>query len=107
MRRLNDKMRAIASASRRNVTVEWGTMNSEFHQTLAGLARNVIVDEQYRNLSFGFQHFQLAQAANVEFTSLSSLVEQHDGMIDALEKGGKPLLLRLLSPHINNLSLSD
>lgn len=107
LRRLNGKMRAIVSASRRNVTVEWGTLNSEFHQTLVGLARNVFVDEQYRNLSFGFQHFQLAQAANVEFTSLSSLVEQHDGMIDALEKGGKPLLLCLLSQHINNLSLSD
>ncbi|MBY6113235.1 GntR family transcriptional regulator [Mameliella alba] len=107
LRRLNGKMRAIVSASRRNVTVEWGTLNSEFHQTLVGLARNVFVDEQYRNLSFGLQHFQLAQAANVEFTSLSSLVEQHDGMIDALEKGGKPLLLCLLSQHINNLSLSD
>lgn len=105
LRRLNDKMRKIAEKGR-DAKVEWGRLNGEFHLILVGLARNDFITEQYRNLSFDHMHFQLARAYDIEFTSLKLLVEQHDRMIEALEKRDKPRLLAGLSEHINNLHLS-
>ncbi len=107
LKRLNNRMRKVVERGKRGVMVEWGNLNSEFHQTLVGLARNVFISDQYRNLSFGFLHFQLARAYNVEFTSLKLLVDQHDGMIEALEQGDRELMLARLSAHINNLVLTD
>lgn len=107
LRRLNEKMRKIADGNRRNATVAWGKLNGEFHQILVGLAKNDFITEQYRNLSFDHMHFQLARAYEIEFTSLKLLVEQHEGMIQALEAGDKEALLSRLCQHINNLQLND
>lgn len=107
LRRLNNKMRKLATSSKANVMVEWGNLNSEFHQHLVGLAGNIFINEQYRDLSFGNMHFQLVRAYQVEFTSLQLLVDQHDSMINALEKGDKDVLLQRLSQHINNLALPE
>ncbi|PYG25605.1 GntR family transcriptional regulator [Pelagimonas varians] len=104
LRRLNDKMRKIVKHGQA-AKVEWGRLNGEFHLILIGLARNDFITEQYRNLSFDHMHFQLARAYDIEFTSLTLLVEQHDRMIDALVSRNKPLLLACLSEHINNLRL--
>ncbi|CUK02831.1 HTH-type transcriptional regulator McbR [Shimia thalassica] len=105
LRRLNDRMRKIASSENEKAKVDWGRLNGEFHMILVGLARNDFIVEQYRNLSFDHMHFQLARAYDIEFTSLQLLVEQHEGMIEALTHRDKPLLLARLSEHINNLNL--
>lgn len=106
LRKLNDKMRKTASSEKDNAKTEWAMLNGAFHQTLVDMAGNVFVSNQYRSLAFDHMHFQLARASEIEFTSLGTLVEQHDGMIDALEAGDKALLLSRLSQHINNLRLS-
>jgi DNA-binding GntR family transcriptional regulator len=85
--------------------VTWGRLNGEFHLVLVGLARNGFITEQYRTLSFDHMHFQLARAADIEFTSLNLLVEQHEELIEALESGDKPLFMERLAQHINNLDL--
>lgn len=103
LQRLNDKMRRIANSQRKNREIEWSKLNGAFHQTLVGLAGNVFISNQYETLAFDHMHFQLARAYDIEFTSLKLLVEQHNGMIKALEKRDKPLLLSRMSEHINNL----
>lgn len=107
LRRLNDRMRKIVSTGKKDTRIKWAKLNGAFHQTLVDLAQNIFLSEQYRGLSFDHMHFQLARACNIEFTSFRLLVEQHDGMIEALENRDKPLLLSRLSQHINNLRLVD
>lgn len=106
LRQLNDKMRKIAKSEKRNATIDWANLNSAFHQRLVDMAGNVFISGQYKSLALDHMHFQLARAYNIEFTSLKLLVEQHEGMIEALENGDKPLLVSRLSEHINNLRLS-
>ena len=105
--RLNTKMRKIAEGNKRNTTVAWRNLNGAFHQLLVGLAKNKYISEQYEILSFDHMHIQLARAYDIEFTSLNILVEQHDGMIEALQQRDKTLLISRLSQHINNLKLNN
>ena len=104
---LNAKMRQVKAGPDNSEMVEWGRLNNQFHQVLVGLSRNQFIMQQYENLSFGYLHFQLARSYPIEFTSLDILADQHDAMIDALQAGDRPLLLKLLSQHINNLQLED
>ena len=105
LRGLNDAMRAVAHADRPDKMVEWSVLNAEFHQTLVGLARNSFISAQYSDLTYGYMHFQLVRSSPEEFTSLDTLIEQHDEMIAALEAREKGRLLSLLSSHIRNVSL--
>lgn len=105
LRRLNDMMRKAAKVGKKDRMIKWGQLNSEFHQTLVGLARNTYIDRLYSDLSFGNLHFQLVRSYPREFTSLETLIEQHEDMIAALEKGDKEQLLSALSGHIRNISL--
>lgn len=105
LRRLNRQMARIADSTKPDTRVKWGRLNGEFHLVLVGLAHNEFITEQYRTLSFDHMHFQLARAAEIEFTSLPLLVEQHNGLIAALEEQDKPLFLERLRQHINNLNL--
>ena len=107
LRRLNEKMRKVATADKKNRIVEWSRLNAEFHQTLVGLARNAYFSNMYSDLSFGNMHFQLVRSYPMEFTNLMVLVEQHDEMISALEAGDKDKLLSVLSGHIRNLTSVD
>lgn len=104
---LNKKMAKIAKAGKSNAMVEWGELNAEFHQTLVGLARNEYLNYHYANLSFGNLHYQLVRSYPKAFTSLETLVEQHDEMIHALERRDKKQLLSILSGHIHNVTLDD
>lgn len=104
LRRLNAQMRKMASQETSS-KADWGRLNGAFHLVLIGLARNDFITEEYENLSFDHMHFQMARASDIEFTSLTLLVAQHDEMIEALEVRDKPRLLACLSAHINNLKL--
>ncbi len=107
LRRLNEKMRKIACSEKKNTKIKWARLNGAFHQTLVDLAQNVFISDQYQSLSFDHMHFQLARAYEIEFTNLTLLVEQHNGMIEAFEKHDRQLVLSRLSEHINNLRLTD
>lgn len=105
LRRLNAKMRRVAAGPPADAMIAWGKLNAEFHRVLVGLAGNVFISAQYETLSLGHMHYQLAQAYEIEFTSLGLLADQHDGLIEALASGDKPLFLSRMSAHINNLRL--
>ena len=107
LRRLNEKMRKVAKAAKPDKWVEWSSLNAEFHQTLVGLARNKFLTTQYADLTYGYMHFQLVRSYPEEFTSLETLIAQHDEMIAALEARDKERLLDLLGRHIRNISLDD
>ena len=100
-------MRKVASSEKNNTKIKWAKLNGAFHQALVDLAQNVFVSDQYQSLAFDHMHFQLARAYEIEFTNLTLLVEQHNGMIEAFEKRDIKLVLSLLSEHINNLMLTD
>lgn len=107
LRGLNDRMRKVAMSGRKDRTVEWSRLNSEFHQVLVGLARNAYLSDMYSDLAFGYMHFQLVRSHQAEFTNLLLLIDQHDDMIDALEAGDKDRLLSVLSAHIYNLTFES
>ncbi len=105
LRGLNEKMRKVAKAAKPDKWVEWSGLNAEFHQALVGLARNRYLSNQYADLTFGYMHFQLVRSYPQEFTSLDTLIAQHDEMIDALELRDKDRLISVLTSHIRNITL--
>jgi DNA-binding GntR family transcriptional regulator len=104
LRQLNKAMRKIAKNGAGSKMAEWGNLNAEFHQVLVGLARNTYLSDLYSDLSFGSIHFHMVRSYPMEIASLDSLVDQHDELIDVLEKRDKVTLLRLLSNHITKLT---
>lgn len=107
LRGLNDKMRKIAISGKTGRTVKWSGLNTDFHQTLIGLARNTYLSNQYEDLSFGNLHFQLVLSDAKEFEDLHTLVEQHDAMIDALEQGARAAFFEVLSAHIRFVDFDE
>ncbi|MEO1141483.1 MAG: GntR family transcriptional regulator [Pseudomonadota bacterium] len=107
LRGLNDKMRKVAVSSGKHRMVKWSRLNVEFHQTLVDLAQNSFLSNQYSDLSYGYMHLQLVQSFPREFTSLELLVEQHNQMIDAHEKGDRKTFFEVLSGHIQNVLIVD
>ena len=107
LRSLNDKMQKVAISSSKHRMVKWSRLNVEFHQTLVDLAQNSFLSNQYSDLSYGYMHLQLVQSFPREFTSLEVLVEQHNEMIDALEKGNREIFFEVLSGHIQNVLIVE
>lgn len=104
---LNKKMAAIANDKDTPGFVEWGNLNTEFHQVLVGLARNDYLKHQYEIMAFSNLHYQMLREYPKTFPSLKILVKQHNEIIDALKKQDKERLLSILSSHIHNVSLQD
>lgn len=104
LEKLNQSMRKIAETGRKDVMVEWGNLNSDFHQVLVGLTRNSYLSSLYADLAFGNMHFQLARDVTTEAIGLRTLVSQHDEMIEAMKVRDRARLLACLSDHIKNLT---
>ena len=107
LRSLNERMRKVAASQRADRTVKWFSLNAEFHQVLVGLARNEYLSDQYADLSLGNMHFQLVRSYPTEFTSLETLVDQHDALIAALEARDKETFFSVFSAHIRNVTIED
>lgn len=107
LRSLNDRMRKVAASQRADRTVKWFGLNAEFHQVLVGLARNTYLSDQYADLSLGNMHFQLARSYPTEFTSLETLVDQHDELIKSLEAKDRVTFFKVFSAHIRNVTIEE
>ncbi|MEM6941615.1 MAG: GntR family transcriptional regulator [Pseudomonadota bacterium] len=100
LRALNTKMEKAAQSGKRNRLAQWSSLNSAFHQTLIGLARNTYLSNQYEDLSLGNLHLQLVMSYPLAFDDLQTLVEQHETMIDALEAQDRATFFQTLAAHI-------
>ena len=101
---LNERMRKLATAPRRkrNMPMEWGALNTEFHRILVGSFRNSYFDSIFTDLSL---ESSMARPFASEPPPFADLVDQHDAIIDAIKASDLKLAIKELSHHINSLSI--
>ena len=74
--------KSIAPRRKRNMPMEWGALNTEFHRILVGLLRNSYFGANFTDLSL---ESSTAQPFANEPSPFADLVDQHDAIIDAIK----------------------
>jgi DNA-binding GntR family transcriptional regulator len=100
LRDINQKISKLSSTKKFKQYFDFFVLNDDFHSTIVSLCNNRLISEAYNNLSYGPQWARHAVGTGIP--DLNDNVVEHEGIINALEKGDINKAKDLSELHIIN-----
>ncbi len=98
LRNINRKISKLVTGKRFKQYVDFLVMNDQFHLSIIKICNNRLITEAYEILSYGPQFARHTYGRGIP--DLKTNVEEHDRIIDALEKGDVDEAVRASETHI-------
>jgi DNA-binding GntR family transcriptional regulator len=100
LRDINRRLRKLDIGKRFRRYIEFFQLNDAFHAVIVSICGNQLINEAYKNLSYGPQWARFAYGKGIPDLKID--VREHDDIIDALEKGDLARAEKVSEDHILN-----
>lgn len=100
LRDINRRLSKLDIGKRFRRYIEFFQLNDAFHAVIVSICGNQLIDEAYKNLSYGPQWARFAYGKGIPDLKID--VREHDDIIDALEKGDLSKAEKISEDHILN-----
>jgi len=100
LRDINDKIAQLNIGKRFKPFVDFFRLNDEFHAVIVSISGNPLIEEGYKSLSYGPQWARFAYGKGIPDQQTD--VEEHERIIDALERRDLKTAEKLSEDHIIN-----